>query len=114
MNNQELRTMTSTFDVTTFLSDVIKIACKAGRAVILNALKLWYVLDKPELPTKIRATIIGSLAYLVLPIDAVPDFIPGGYIDDMGALLLALGMASTYIDEEVERKAHEKLESILS
>lgn len=114
MNNKELSAMTRNFDESSFLRDVMMIACKAGKELMSNALKLWYVLDKPELPAKVRATILGSLAYLILPIDAVPDFIPGGYIDDMGALLLALGMASTYIDEEVERKAQEKLESILS
>lgn len=114
MNEQELRAVSSNFDESSFLSDVMKIACEAGKDLMLNALKLWYVLDKPELPAKVRATIVGSLAYLVLPIDAVPDFIPGGYIDDMGALLLALGMASTYVDKEIESKAQVKLENILS
>lgn len=114
MNNETLINMSSNLEKSSFLSDVMKIACKAGRELVHNALKLWYVLDNPNLPAKVRATIMGSLAYLVLPTDVVPDFIPGGYVDDMGALLLALAIASSYVDDEVERKAQVKLESILS
>lgn len=36
----------------------------------------------------------GAVAYLLLPIDLVPDFIPVvGFLDDLGAGLLALYFA---------------------
>lgn len=40
-----------------------------------------------ETPTSLKALLIGSLLYLVLPFDVVPDFIPvGGLLDDVTVL----------------------------
>ena len=37
-------------------------------------------------PLPIRATLLGALAYFVLPLDVIPDFIAGlGYTDDAAA-----------------------------
>ena len=47
--------------------------------MISDSLKGEYKLSK-----KIFLTIAGALAYVVLPLDLIPDFIPGiGYIDDL-------------------------------
>ena len=44
--------------------------------------------------------IAGALAYVVLPIDVIPDFIPGiGFIDDM----FVIGMVMKSISDEIER-----------
>ena len=44
--------------------------------------------------------IAGALAYLVLPTDIIPDFIPGvGFIDDI--FVISIGMKS--ISDEIER-----------
>lgn len=49
-----------------------KYAKKAGRVVILNALKLYYAMAMGKAtPTQI-ITIIGALGYFISPIDAVP------------------------------------------
>jgi uncharacterized membrane protein YkvA (DUF1232 family) len=40
-----------------------------------------------ETPNTLKALLIGSLIYLVLPTDVVPDFLPGiGLLDDVGVL----------------------------
>jgi uncharacterized membrane protein YkvA (DUF1232 family) len=40
-----------------------------------------------ETPSTMKALLIGSLVYLVLPMDVVPDFLPGiGLLDDVGVL----------------------------
>lgn len=45
----------------------------------------------PELPRGVRWRLTALLAYLVLPIDLVPDFIPVvGYADDAVVVALAL------------------------
>ncbi|BCP55356.1 hypothetical protein K32_39730 [Kaistia sp. 32K] len=42
-------------------------------------------------PLRVRATLIGALAYFVLPVDAVPDFLVGiGFADDATVLMTAL------------------------
>jgi uncharacterized membrane protein YkvA (DUF1232 family) len=44
--------------------------------------------------------IAGALAYVVLPIDIIPDFIPGvGFIDD----IFVVGIVMKSISDEIER-----------
>ena len=54
---------------------------------------------KYKLSTKVKATIAGTLAYVVLPIDAIPDFLPVvGLLDD--AFILAWTIKT--LNEEIE------------
>ena len=93
-----------------FWSKVAKVAKKAGAKIIYVALLLYYVLQKKDIPTRVKATIIGSLGYLVSPLDAIPDITPVvGYTDDFGVLILALSIASVHIDQEVKDKAKSKM-----
>ena len=82
---------------------------KAGLELTYKVLQLWYVLQKPEVPYPIKATIVGALMYFILPVDSIPDFLPGGFVDDMAAIAFALSMATLYVDEEVNEKARKKL-----
>ena len=34
--------------------------------------------------------LMGALVYLLSPIDGIPDFLPGGFVDDMSVLIAAL------------------------
>ena len=86
-----------------------KVLIKAGLELIYKVLQLWYVLQKPEVPYPIKATIVGALMYFILPVDSIPDFLPGGFVDDMAAIAFALSMAALYVDEEVNEKARKKL-----
>ena len=58
---------------------------KAGQSVIYASLLLFYVLQRPDVPKRVKIIVIGALAYFIAPIDAIPDFIAGiGYTDDLG------------------------------
>lgn len=49
-----------------------------------EVLLLYFALRHPATPTASRAIVILTLAYLISPLDAVPDFIPFvGYLDDI-------------------------------
>ncbi|MET4636238.1 MULTISPECIES: YkvA family protein [Kaistia] len=49
-------------------------------------------------PIRVRATLIGALAYFVLPVDAVPDFLVGiGFADDATVLMTALTLLRGHI-----------------
>lgn len=49
-------------------------------------------------PLKVRGTLLGALAYFILPIDVVPDFIAGfGFTDDAAVLAAAISMVSRHI-----------------
>ncbi|MCX5579872.1 YkvA family protein [Kaistia terrae] len=42
-------------------------------------------------PVRVRATLLGALAYFVLPVDVVPDFLVGiGFADDATVLMTAM------------------------
>ncbi|GIO25525.1 YkvA family protein [Ornithinibacillus bavariensis] len=87
-----------------------RFAKKAGASVIYVVLILYYTLQKPELPVKVKATILGALGYFILPIDIIPDVALGaGFVDDLGVLTAALLQVAAYVDDEVKRKAKEKL-----
>ena len=56
--------------------------------------------SKFELDASVYMTIAGALAYVVFPIDVIPDFIPGvGFIDDV----FVIGLVMKSISDEIER-----------
>lgn len=57
-------------------------------------------------PIQVRAVLLGALAYFVLPIDVIPDFVVGlGYTDDAAVLLAAVTAAKTYITDAHRARA---------
>ena len=69
-------------------------------------LLLYYTLQKPEVPKKTKAVIIGALGYFILPVDLIPDMMLGvGFTDDLGALGIALFQVAMYIDDDIKLKA---------
>ncbi|MBI1211448.1 MAG: DUF1232 domain-containing protein [Alphaproteobacteria bacterium] len=55
----------------------------------------------PLTPLPARAALVAALAYFIIPIDLVPDFIAGfGYSDDAAALTAAIGIAGSYMRAE--------------
>ena len=54
---------------------------------------LWRFIRDPEVAWAKKATAVGSLVYLVSPLDAIPDFIPaGGLLDDVAVILFVVQM----------------------
>lgn len=44
-----------------------------------------------QTPAKVRGTLLAALAYFVLPLDLLPDFIAGfGFTDDVAVILAAV------------------------
>ena len=81
--------------------------------LILSKLVYWilviyYALQSPTLPTKDKAKIIAALAYLVFPLDLIPDVIPVVGILDDAALLFALFRLFVTIDDSIRAQAREK------
>ena len=86
------------------------VAKKAGYSVLEKCLWLYYTAQKPDTPKWAKTAIYAALAYFVLPLDAIPDFIPGiGYSDDISILASALLSVSLYLDESVKQETSEKL-----
>ena len=93
-----------------FWNKLAKCAKKAGLKVVYSALLLYYVATDSSVPMNIRITIFGALGYLILPLDLIPDFIPGaGFTDDLGALLAVYSLVKSHVTPEVEKKSKAKL-----
>jgi uncharacterized membrane protein YkvA (DUF1232 family) len=91
-----------------------KAAACAGRKTLLVALTLFYCLQDRDTPAWAKGVIIGALGYLILPLDLIPDIIPGvGYGDDMGALVAALGTVAAYVKDEHKAKAAAQVARLL-
>ena len=92
-----------------FWNKLRKFAHKMGIKVVYYALLLYYVLMSPHLPWKARTEIIGALGYLILPVDLIPDFLPGGFSDDIAAIVFAFEQVSSYITPSIRSKAQAKV-----
>lgn len=52
----------------------------------------------PATPHRVRGILLAALAYFVLPVDTVPDFLVGvGFTDDVTVLLAAITMVRAHI-----------------
>jgi uncharacterized membrane protein YkvA (DUF1232 family) len=87
------------------------LANAAGRIPFAEDLVAAYfaALD-PRTPTRVRGTLIAALAYFVMPLDLVPDFIVGlGFTDDAAVLTAAITAVQRHIRPRHRRQARETL-----
>ena len=52
-----------------------------------------------KVPTGTVAAIVGTLLYVLSPVDLLPDFLPGGFVDDAGII----GLCLTFTKYDVEQ-----------
>ena len=88
-------------------------AILAGKKILLKALTLYYCLQDPDTPPKAKAIIVAALGYFIVPLDAIVDVAPGGYVDDLGVLTMAFAIVLIHIKEEHQQRANEKLAELL-
>ncbi len=86
-------------------------AKSAGKEVVEKALLLFYAGQEENAPAWAKATIVASLGYFIMPLDAIADLTPAvGYADDLGVLVLALAAVATYINDNVREKTALKMQ----
>lgn len=72
----------------------------------------YYCALDSKTPAASRGILLAALAYFVLPVDAIPDFVVGlGFTDDMAVLLAAFTAVRNNIRPEHYDKAREVLKS---
>lgn len=73
----------------------------------------YYCAIDPKTPFRVRGTLLAALAYFVLPLDFVPDFILGfGFTDDLAVLTAALTAVRTHIKPAHRKAARKMLASV--
>ena len=91
---------------------ILSIAKKAGKIIIQNALTLYYTLNS-DAPRWVKVIIAMALAYLVAPIDSIPDLIPVlGFSDDLGLLITVLSKIAIHIKDESRQQARQDVDRI--
>jgi uncharacterized membrane protein YkvA (DUF1232 family) len=63
-----------------------------------DLLAAYYCAFDRRTPLKVKAALVGAIAYFVLPIDVIPDFLPViGYTDDAAVLAAAIKLVASHI-----------------
>ena len=92
---------------------IIKILIKAGRTIAKPALEVLEMALDPFTPTQIRVSLMAALAYLIMPFDLFPDFMPlVGFSDDFVALTAVLSIWSKYMTPSIRIRAERKLNKL--
>lgn len=78
--------------------------------VKVDARVLWYALQHPQSPRWLKVGAVGMLAYLLSPVDLIPDVLPViGVVDDLVLIPLAmrwlLARLPSVIRDYAERRA---------
>lgn len=54
----------------------------------------------PATPTRVRSTLLAALAYFIMPVDMIPDFLAFvGFSDDIAVLSIAISTVSAHITD---------------
>ena len=92
---------------------IIKILIKAGRTIAKPALEVLEMALDPFTPTQVRVSLMAALAYLIMPFDLFPDFMPlVGFSDDFVALTAVLSIWSKYMTPAIRTRAERKLNKL--
>jgi uncharacterized membrane protein YkvA (DUF1232 family) len=101
-----LKNLTRHFDQIRFLKTVRSYIKAAGIKVIYACLLLYYAFNRSETPGWAKRIILGSFAYLLAPIDMVPDLAPFfGFTDDLGVLMFGLVTIAGHVTKDVRVQA---------
>jgi uncharacterized membrane protein YkvA (DUF1232 family) len=66
-----------------------------------DLLAAYYCAFDEETPLKVKAALLGALAYFVMPLDILPDVMPLlGYTDDAAVLATAMRLVAAHMRPE--------------
>ena len=64
-------------------------------------LAAYYCAFDQATPWQVKVTLVGALAYFVLPFDAIPDMLPVlGFTDDAAVLATTIKLVASHIPPE--------------
>ena len=61
--------------------------------------KLWKIVQDKKIPWYDKIVPLVALLYLVMPLDLLPDFVPGGLLDDLGVILVAFAAVADLVEK---------------
>lgn len=97
------------YNPSSLFDKIKKYAKKAGVKTVYVILILYYASFDKSLPVKDKLMVIAALGYFILPLDLIPDTLPGGFTDDVTAALYVVRHIWNNISDETFMKARQKL-----
>ncbi|NND33299.1 MAG: DUF1232 domain-containing protein [Saprospiraceae bacterium] len=105
-----LQSLLQSFDGDSVLLKIKDYLKVAGTQLVYGVLLLFFAHKRSDTPTWAKRMVLGSLAYVLAPIDLIPDLSPFlGFTDDLGVLMFGLVSIAGYINEEVKVNAKTQL-----
>jgi len=80
--------------------------------MIKDVIAAYFCLIDPDTPFPIKVAIVSTLVYLISPIDAIPDALPGGFADDAGVFIGILNLINDYITDDHRKQADKFLQDL--
>lgn len=74
---------------------------------------LYGILSSDDVPKLQKVRIISTLGYFISPVDLFPDFLPGGFADDILALVSTLKACEDYATDEIKEKARQRVYEVM-
>ncbi len=86
----------------------------AGRVPFIDELlAAYYCATDPATPMRAKAILMGALAYFVMPLDTVPDFLAFfGFADDAAVVYAAIKTVAKHITSTHREKARAALDEL--
>ncbi len=78
-----------------------------------DAIAAYYCARDGATPPHAKAVIMGALAYFVIPVDVIPDFLTGlGFTDDATVFYIAWQSVARHITQDHRDKARQVLDRL--
>ncbi len=78
-----------------------------------EAVAAYFCATDRKTPLQVKAILIGALAYFVIPVDMIPDFIAAlGFTDDAAVFYAALRTVAPHIQTHHREQARRALEGL--
>jgi uncharacterized membrane protein YkvA (DUF1232 family) len=85
----------------------------AGLPFAEDLLAAYYCAFDKETPRHVQATLLGAIAYFILPFDFIPDMLPVlGFTDDAAVLATAIRLVATHITTDHRAAARAALQRV--
>ena len=83
---------------------------KIGVKTTYYTLILYFAFQNDKTPIWAKNIILGTISYLISPIDLIPDLTPFlGYTDDLSVILLGISTVYLYINDDVRKSARNQI-----
>lgn len=90
----------------------IKVRRTLGRVPFMDdAVAAYFCAMDKGTPVRVKAVLLAALAYFIMPVDMIPDFILGfGYTDDAAVMFAAIRSVRQHITDDHRERAATALE----